>query len=142
MKISLTTLFIGLTLHISAQQKLSGLITTSEKEPLFGVQVTIDELHSGTTTDENGFYEMVNLPNTTLKITVSYIGFESQSKAIALHQNETTINFMLKESIFKLDEINLPIFHWCPPGDHYISYIYLFKLSRIRSCRMSPVEHV
>ena len=71
MKISLTTLFIGLTLHISAQQKLSGLITTSEKEPLFGVQVTIDELHSGTTTDENGFYEMVNLPNTTLKITLA-----------------------------------------------------------------------
>jgi iron complex outermembrane receptor protein len=96
-----------LTLNIGAQQKLSGLVTTSEKEPLIGVQVYIDELQSGTTTDENGFYEIVNLPNTILKITVLYIGFESQSRTISLHQNETTINFVLKESIFKLDEIIL-----------------------------------
>lgn len=107
MKISFTTLFIGLAMHINAQQRLSGIITTSTNHPLIGVQVIIDELQSGTTTDKNGFYEINNLPSSSLKINVSYIGFESQSKTIALHQNETTINFVLKESIFKLDEIIL-----------------------------------
>jgi len=104
MKIYLSILFIGLSLITQAQNKISGIVTNSQNEPLFGVEVYIEELQKGTSTNESGFYEITNLPN-QIKITVAYIGYESQTKTINLQQEETVLDFILKESVFKMEEI-------------------------------------
>jgi len=106
MKIYIFILFlIGLSLVAHSQNKLSGKITNSQNEPLLGVTVYIGELQKGTSTNENGDYELLNLPNNAIKITVAFIGFKTQVKTIALSAKETILNFTLEEAVFKMDEV-------------------------------------
>jgi len=104
MKTFLSYLFIGIAFYTQAQNKVSGVIKTTQNEPLFGVEVYIEELQKGTSTDENGYYELTNLPSTPIKITAAFIGFETQSKTIAVNNN-LTLNFILDEAVFKMEEI-------------------------------------
>ena len=105
MKVYISILLIGLTIVAHAQRSVSGTITNTQNEPLFGVDVFIEELHKGTSTNENGYYELNNLPNNSIKLTVAFIGFETQIKTLNLQQNETVLNFILQDAIFKMDEI-------------------------------------
>ena len=105
MKSYIAILFIGLSLFAHAQQKISGIITNTQNEPLFNVEVYIEDLHKGTSTNEEGYYQLQNLPNTPIKITVAFIGFTTETKIISLQNKETTLNFSLEEAVFKMDEI-------------------------------------
>lgn len=106
MKLYISILFsIGFILFAQSQNKISGKITNSQNEPLLGVTVYLEELQKGTSTNENGLYELTNLPNNPIKMTVAYIGFKTQSKTIALSAKETTLNFILEEAVFKMDEV-------------------------------------
>lgn len=106
MKLYITILFsIGFILFAHSQNKISGKITNSQNEPLLGVTVYIEDLQKGTSTDENGLYELTNLPNNAIKITVAFIGFKTQVKTISLSAKETTLNFTLEDAIFKMDEV-------------------------------------
>ncbi len=105
MKLYFTILFVVVSSVMFAQQKISGTITDSQNNPLIGVTVFVEELQKGTSTNENGYYELKNLPNHPIKISVVYIGFETQVKTIDEQKNETTLNFSLKEAVFKMEEI-------------------------------------
>jgi iron complex outermembrane recepter protein len=106
MKLNITILFIiGFTLFAHSQNKLSGKITNSQNEPLLGVTIYIEELQKGTSTNENGLYELTNLPNNAIKITVAFIGYKTQAKKIAITEKETSINFILEEAVFNMDEV-------------------------------------
>ncbi|MDO9138319.1 MAG: carboxypeptidase-like regulatory domain-containing protein, partial [Lutibacter sp.] len=106
MKLYISILFsIGFILFAQSQNKISGKITNSQNEPLLGVTVYIEELQKGTSTNENGTYELTNLPSNAIKMTVAYIGYKTQVKNIALSAKETTLNFTLEEAVFKMDEV-------------------------------------
>lgn len=105
MKYLSTILFIGFTVFTYAQNKITGKITNQQNEPIFGAEIYLDELNKGTSTNEDGFYEITNLPNNTVKISVIYFGYEPITKYIQLKEKETILNFTLKEAIFKIDEI-------------------------------------
>ena len=105
MKIYLTILFIGLSVISQAQNKIAGIVTTIQNEPLEGVEIYAEELHKGTSTNEEGYYELTNLPTTQIKITAAYIGYQTETKIINIQSPETIINFALEEAIFKMDEI-------------------------------------
>ncbi len=106
MKLYIFFLFsIGCSLFAHSQNKISGKIMNSQNEALTGVEVYIEELQKGTSTNDNGYYELPNLPNNAIKITVAYIGYKTQVKTISLSAKETTINFTLEEAVFKMDEV-------------------------------------
>ena len=106
MKLYIFFLFtIGFSLIAYSQNKISGKITNSQNEVLTGAEVYIEELQKGTSTNENGYYELLNLPNNTIKITVAYIGYKTQVKTIALIEKEKTLDFILEEAVFKMDEV-------------------------------------
>ncbi|MDT8417188.1 MAG: TonB-dependent receptor [Lutibacter sp.] len=106
MKLNITTLFlIGFTLFAHSQNKLSGKITNSQNEPLLGVTVYVEDLQKGTSTNENGLYELTNLPNNAIKITIAFISYKTIAKTITLSEKETSINFILEEAVFKMDEV-------------------------------------
>ena len=105
MKYLSTILFIGFTVFTYAQNKITGKITNQQNEPIFGAEIYLDELNKGTSTNEDGYYEITNLPNNTVKISVIYFGYEPITKYIQLKEKETILNFTLKEAIFKIDEI-------------------------------------
>jgi len=105
MKTYLSILFLGLSLISHAQNKIVGKITDTKNNPLFGVEVYIEDLQKGTSTNEEGIYQLQNLPNTPIKIIVSFIGYANQTKIVSLQNKETTLNFSLEDAVFKMDEV-------------------------------------
>ncbi len=96
--------FIGTSVLGYAQNTLSGTITDTNEEPLFGVEIYAEQLHIGTTTDENGHYILKNIPNSNVNITVTYFGYKTLNKSIVIATN-SNLNLILEEDIFSLDEV-------------------------------------
>jgi len=90
---------------LQAQNTLSGTVTNTANQPLKGVSVYAPELHQGTTTDENGKYILANLPNRSLKVSFVFVGFSNQNKTIEKLQKENTLDVILEETIFQMDEV-------------------------------------
>ncbi len=105
MKILLKALILLGCFSVTAQNKLSGIITDMHKEPLFGVEIYATESHKGTTTNEKGEYSLKNLPNGKVKILFSYLGFQSQTKIVDFAKNNQKKNIILLESVFTIDEV-------------------------------------
>ena len=105
MKIVSTILFLGLSIFAHTQNKISGIITTHLNEPIFGAEIYIEELHKGTSSNELGYYELTNLPNNPIKIMVSFIGFETKTITFIPSEKENTLNIILMDAIFHMDEV-------------------------------------
>jgi iron complex outermembrane receptor protein len=105
MKKFIIALFLGFSAMLQAQNTLSGTVTDLKNQPLKGVSVYASELHKGTTTDENGKYTFSNLPNRNLKISFTFVGFATQNKTINSLQKENTLDVILEEAIFEMDEV-------------------------------------
>ena len=105
MKIILRALILLGCLSVSAQNKLSGVITDVQNKPLFGVEVYANEIHKGTITNEKGVYNLKNLPNGKVKISFSYLGFQTQTKIINFTSKNQSVDVLLLESVFTIDEV-------------------------------------
>lgn len=105
MKTTLLFLFISFSALLNAQNTVSGTIKDSKNQAVKGVSVYLTELHKGTTTDENGNYLLRNLPNGNLKINFVLFGFVSQYKQLNLSQKENTLDLVLEQTIFEMDEV-------------------------------------
>jgi iron complex outermembrane receptor protein len=73
--------------------------------PIVGVSVYAPELHKGTTTDVDGNYTISNLPVGSLKLVFEYVGYANQSKTILVTANKNSLNIVLEQAIFKMDEV-------------------------------------
>jgi len=89
---------------LHAQNKISGTITSDKNEPIKGVSIYAPDLHKSTSTDENGNYSLSNLPNGSIKIAFSFVGFITQNKTITV-ENETTVDIVLVQTPFQMDEV-------------------------------------
>ncbi|CAM4067963.1 TonB-dependent receptor [Flavobacterium weaverense] len=105
MKKFIIALFLGTSALLQAQNTISGTVTDMFNLPVKGVSVSISELHKGTTTDENGKYQFSNLPNKTLKINFTMLGFATQNQSVSIGSNEIILNVLLEEAIFEMDEV-------------------------------------
>ena len=96
--------FFFLNFHAQEKFTLSGIITDEiNGETLIGVNVIINELKTGTVTNEYGFYS-ITLPKGTYTVTISYLGFGDVNESISLEQNIRK-NFTIKESNVQLNEV-------------------------------------
>ena len=105
MKKIITALFIGFSAMLQAQNTISGTVTGAQNQPIIGVSIYAPELHKGTSTDENGNYSLSNLPNGKIKLTFAYIGFATQNKILNLQNKENTLDIILDETEFLMDEV-------------------------------------
>ena len=105
MKTIIKALFLLGCITVTAQNNLSGIVTDIHKEPLIGVEIYSTEIHKGTITNENGEYTLKNLPNGKVKISFSYLGFQTQTKIIEFSSKNQKIDLVLWESVFKIDEV-------------------------------------
>lgn len=103
MKLKLLLIFLLVCLCPSVAQTISGKIVDENNSPMFGVSVYFDGTTLGTTTDNNGFFELKlqSLPNATLVI--SYIGYES----VYLNSISSPIEIKLKPNSIVLKEVVL-----------------------------------
>ena len=81
-------------------QKVTGLVTTEDGEPVIGASVVLKDTKIANTTDIDGQYE-INAPgNGTLVF--SYVGLATVEVPV---QNRSVVNVTMKESGIELDEV-------------------------------------
>ena len=92
---------------ILAQEKFSinGVVRCDNNDEfLSGVTVFIESLKTGTSTDENGYYEL-SLPQGSYSITFSFVGYISETKVVELTKNLNDLDVRLKTDNKMLDAV-------------------------------------
>ena len=101
-------LFVLLSLAMQtlwAQNTLQGKVTdVNTNDALIYVNVYFPELEKGTTTNEEGNFELTNIPNGNYKIVISFIGYETYSQTISFPNSEN-LNISLTPSAIEMEEI-------------------------------------
>lgn len=98
---------LALSLQGHAQGTLSGTVTDSETgEVLIGVNILVLDEELGVATDENGDYEITDIPAGDYQIEARYIGYDSQIEDVTIEDGEEIeLNFELVMSTSQLDEL-------------------------------------
>ena len=110
-KLIISILFLfTLTISALAQQKgeVTGVIRDAEtNETLIGVSVYVEQLQSGTTTDERGRFEL-DLPIGEHTLRVSYVGYNTLHQKVSIVGNKSvTLNLKLQPTAEKLQEVQV-----------------------------------
>lgn len=79
---------------------VSGTVLDEQREPLIGASVLVPGTTVGTSTDVQGRYS-VTVPNGASSLQFNYIGYKSQTRAIA----GNTMNVVMQEDNAQLDEV-------------------------------------
>lgn len=102
----LIVFFLFSFLQVLAAQNtysISGKVT-SENLPLPYANIILDGTTKGAVTDENGKFIITNVSQGTYNIAVSFTGFTTRKKKIAISNSDVVINFELNQSD-ALDEV-------------------------------------
>ncbi|HLG32228.1 MAG TPA: TonB-dependent receptor [Ignavibacteriaceae bacterium] len=85
---------------------ISGKVVDENSKPVSGVNIIISNSNFGTATDENGNYEIKNLPPGSYSVEFSAVGFQKIIKQNILIQNKSiNVNVLLTEQIIESDEV-------------------------------------
>lgn len=82
--------------------RIVGKVTDQQKHPLAGVTVRLKPGQMGTSTDINGWYQIVLPKLDSIILVYSFIGMETQE---IKYKGKDTINVVMKESSAMLDEV-------------------------------------
>lgn len=110
MKAKLLSIFIVFCVSQSFSQNfgtvLGKVYNTNGITSLPFVSVQILNTNLGATTNENGVFQILNIPSGNYEVMFSFVGYQSQRKKITVVSGkETTINVTLKETSEGLDEV-------------------------------------
>jgi len=89
-----------------AQKGITGRVTdkTNNKDLSFA-NVYLPEQNKGTLTDENGEFELSNLPKGEFKIQFSYVGYKTIIKTILIDNSENVLNIEMEPAILQAEEV-------------------------------------
>lgn len=88
--------------------KISGRVLDAETgEPLIGANIIIEDTDMGASTDEEGYYHIINVPVGTYSVRALYIGYQTVRKTeVRVNVGLTrTLNFELSPSALQADEV-------------------------------------
>ncbi|WP_264519856.1 TonB-dependent receptor [Flavobacterium sp. N1994] len=105
MKLFYVALVLGCSCFMTAQNKISGIISDKENKPLSNVIIVIPEIHKETISDSDGKYTLDNLPNGSFKTVYSLVGYSTKILSIAISEKESTQNITLEDNIVHMDEV-------------------------------------
>lgn len=95
-----------LSYHISnAQNKITGKIVDQDNLPLVGANIFVPDMNKGTTSNNNGMYELSNLPNGKIKIQYSALGCINLIETVVLKGESLELNIVLSQTALELEEI-------------------------------------
>ena len=109
-KIFLLLFFTPLIIFSQADGTLNGYVYDSESEmPLLGANIIIEGLDKGAVSNEDGFFEILNINPKTYNLIVSYVGYQSKKiyNTIIKSKGNQTLEIFLIESTEELDEVVL-----------------------------------
>lgn len=97
--------FCCCTLQSSVAQTLKGTVKSASGEGLASARVVILNSAKGAITDNNGSFSIENAPQGKQTLSVSIIGYATQTRTVTVSANGATIDFSLPERGATLDEI-------------------------------------
>ena len=99
-------LFFICQVHLLAQKKVFGKVTDVGDNPLIGVAVYLNNTSIGTTTDDEGEFELT-LKDGAYDLIVSYLGYETIRYALTNEAGNKELVLKMKMKNNVLDEIVL-----------------------------------
>jgi len=99
----LSLLFITLGYIASAQ--IVGTINNTKKEALPFVNILIENTYKGTTSNDDGYYELNITEPKTYTIVYTYLGYKTVKKKVAIDKFPYEINITLEEESVSLSEV-------------------------------------
>jgi hypothetical protein len=96
--------FLSSLLQAQEKYSLNGVVKDdASNETLYGANVLVPELNTGTTTNEYGFYSL-RLPTGTFRVIFTYVGYQEIEREITITGNQTE-NVNLTEASQALEEV-------------------------------------
>jgi len=89
----------------NAQNKITGKITNQDNLPLSGAGIFVPDLNKGTVSNNNGMFELSNLPNGKIKIQFSYMGYGNRIEQVVLNGQNIELNIVLTQTAIEAEEI-------------------------------------
>ena len=87
---------------------IQGIVKTSDGNPALFVNVSLKEIRKGTTTSEEGVYQLTGIRAGTYTLQVTFVGLQSQEKAIRVNAGQvTSVDFSLIENTAQLSEVDV-----------------------------------
>lgn len=88
-----------------SQHTIRGKITDkTTKETLIGTHISFKGVYANTVSNNDGYYEIIDLKAGTYELQVSYIGYKTIHKLVELNKN-ITLDFELEQQAYLADEI-------------------------------------
>ncbi len=98
---------VGAQTQSSKPFRLKGkIINAKDKQPIPGATIAVYSTKKGTYTNENGFFS-IELPNDTVTLLISNVGFKSAIQKINPTEDLTTFTIKLEEDIKELDAVTV-----------------------------------
>lgn len=98
-----------LSLNMMAQSgSVKGSVYDNNKLPLPGAEVYIKSLSKGTVSDLNGNYVLTNIPTGQVTLSISYLGYTTQTRDLTIEAGKTAeVNFELEPGTNEIGEVIL-----------------------------------
>lgn len=88
------------------ESRIYGYVTHQiTRETLYGVNVVIPSIRKGTSTDENGYYEMI-VPKGMYRITASRIDLKQVSRVVDLEESQQ-VDLVMSDGLLNLEEVSI-----------------------------------
>ena len=103
----LITMLVSNFTNAQVSGTLTGTVKDIRDEPIIGASVFLDGTQIGTITDESGQYLLEDITPASYNLTVSYLGFKTQTKFNILVKSKGNLayTFILEEQTENLDEV-------------------------------------
>src|SRR5690606_16169926 len=85
---------------------IRGTIKADDGTVLSYATIYVKQLGTGTTTNENGFYELSRPPG-TYDLVYQYLGYETQEQQVTVGEGFEVINITLKSQVVVLQNITI-----------------------------------
>ena len=99
------TLLLCLWSFISGYSQIKGKITNSKNEPLSSVNIYIENTYTGTTSNDEGHYELNVLVPKTYTVVFQYLGYKTLKKTVTVDTFPVLLDAVLHEEVISLNEV-------------------------------------
>lgn len=110
MKLYITLFLVFGTLLVRGQQSstITGSVTNGENEPAAFSNIYINELNRGASANEEGYFELRNIPPGKYTLVVSELGYTTQKHTVTVREGHSlNLDFQLEESVTALQTVEV-----------------------------------